>query len=100
MISYCPHCGLTLEHPISDGISTCKNCSRVFDTNPFNRVLAASWMARKQHLISTDKLLQYGFTDIEADLVEKYIIDDCLPHDEFVKVLTDLGISTVYAICY
>ncbi len=100
MINYCPHCGFSLDHPILDGISTCKNCSRVFDTSPFVRVLSASWMARKQHLISKDKLLQHGFKDDEADLVQTYVIENCLPHDEFVKVLLEKGVSDVYQFCY
>lgn len=96
MINYCPYCGFSLDRPILDGISTCKNCSRVFDTNPFNRILSASWMARKQHLLSKDKLVQYGFTEFEATLIQSHVIEDCLPHDEFVKVLTSIGVSTIY----
>ena len=100
MINYCPHCGFALDHPILDGISTCKNCNRVFDTNPFVKVLSASWMARKQHLTSKDKLLECGFTNYEADLVQLHVIENCLPHDEFVKVLIEIGVPDTYQLCY
>ena len=96
---HCPHCGFSLKHPISDGITSCRNCNRIFDTNPLNRVLSAGWFARKSHLRTIDLLLQYGFSFFEADLVYTYVIEQCLPHEEFSKVLLGLGISTKYEIC-
>jgi len=50
-------------------------------------------MARKQHLMDIDLLLQYDYTVEESNLVYTYIIEQCRSHEYFVKVLTDLGIS-------
>jgi hypothetical protein len=93
MISYCPYCGFHIKRPLCNGITSCNNCNRTFDTCPFNRILSASWMARKQHLMDVDLLLQYDYTVEETDLVYTYIIEQCRSHEYFVKVLTDLGIS-------
>ena len=99
MIALCPHCGHHLSKPIVDGITSCKNCNRVSDTSPFNRILSASWMARRQNITEVENLVQYGYKHEEALLVITFVVENCLNHEEFVKALTNLGISNQYQIC-
>jgi hypothetical protein len=92
MIAFCPHCGHRLRQPILHGITSCSNCHRIFDSSALNRVLSASWLARKKQVQSEDALMSYGYTQSEAELVIKYVIESHHTHEEFVRILTELGI--------
>ena len=99
MINRCPHCGHTLKNAILDGITSCGHCNRVFDASPFHRLLAASWIVRRQNLESVEGFIQLGYTKDEAEMVIHFVADKCYSHEDFVKVLTELGISKQYQIC-
>lgn len=96
MIHLCPFCGHVLPHNLKDGIASCLNCSRVFDSTPFNRLLSAGWMVRKEHIYSAERLVSYGFTQEEALLAITFVFENCYSHEEYVKALKNLGVSQVY----
>jgi hypothetical protein len=99
MITFCPHCGHSLPRAIVHGITSCCNCNRVFDSTPFNRILSASWLARRRNVTSADVLVQYGYAKEEAELVMKYVIEECYDHTQFIKTLKELGIAESYQTC-
>lgn len=87
MITICPFCGHRIGRPIDDGITTCLNCTRVFDTSPYHRILSAAWLIRKQNLYNLEAIKgsMEDLTDCELQILEKYVIDDDMPHEEFLK---------------
>lgn len=88
MIKLCPHCGRILSMKLENGISSCDNCCRIFDSSSYHRTLSAAWVVRLWHVYDPYVLkLKFGFSDCEVDLVEQYVIDQGLCHDEFLKVL-------------
>lgn len=95
MILLCPHCGHSLRNVVLHGISSCNNCHRVFDTNPFNRLLSASWLVRKKDIVSEDVLIDYGYSEEESKFVIEVVADNCCNHEEFVKILKEKGVSQV-----
>lgn len=87
MINVCPFCGFH-HRPFNDGISFCDNCSRVFDSSPNNRMYAAAWFCRKNHLLSADTVKEmYGLNDAQTSIVQDLVIDHCYSHDEFIKLV-------------
>lgn len=101
MIELCPHCGHKLKHPILRGITSCNNCNRVCDSSPFNRLLSAAWLVRRQNVTDPDFLVQrYGYDPIAADLVVEFVSECLYGHEDMIKVLEELGIPKVeeYAI--
>lgn len=93
-LQLCPYCGHALPHTIKSGIGTCINCSRVFDTSPFNRLLSAGWLVRRQDICHESQLEAYGFSFEEAVFVIAFVSANGFSHDEFIKVLTKLGVSS------
>lgn len=73
-----------------DGISTCDNCCRVFDSSLYHRTLSASWIARKWHVEDADTLeYKFGFLPEEIKLVCEHVVEKGCSHEEFVKILDD-----------
>lgn len=97
MIMFCPHCGHSLNQVVVHGITSCTNCNRVFDTNPFNRLLSASWLVRRKHIVVEEALMHYGYTREESELVIECVVDNCFTHEDFVKFLKEKGISQSYS---
>jgi ribosomal protein L37AE/L43A len=94
MIRLCPFCGHTLGRKLTDGITTCSGCQRVFETSKYHRLLSAGWVVRKWHVEDVDTLIhKFDFTEEEAEIVYKYVVDGCMSHDEFLKVLDDLDLK-------
>lgn len=92
----CPFCGHVLPHPLKDGIANCLNCSRIFDSTPFNRLLSAAWLVRKHHISDDERVIAYGFKPTEAAIVIRFIAEMGYSHDEFLKALEELGVSKIY----
>jgi len=84
MIKVCPFCGHKLKQIISEGITTCSNCERVFDSCTTNKILSASWMIRKYHFNIDDLNLKSN----EKETINKCIVEQGLSHDEFIDFLT------------
>ena len=97
MLLYCPHCGHQLNCVVVHGITGCNNCKRVSDSNPFNRLLSASWLVRRRHVYDEDALIHYGFTREESTMVLEAVIDNCMTHEDFVKFLKEKGITQFYS---
>jgi acetone carboxylase gamma subunit len=84
---YCPNCGFSLNSYLTDGISTCLNCHRAFDTSKKNRLLSAAWCVRRRNLYDIDELKRYNnLTDKEWEFINHYIINEDLTHDEILKL--------------
>ena len=98
MIVLCPFCGYSLSEKLNDGISTCENCNRVFDSSDRNRILAASWAARRWHLNDAQVLeSKFNLTRDECCLINQYVIQLLYSHDEFSKMLeVSLGVENAY----
>lgn len=89
MIVLCPFCGRSLSKTLEDGISSCDNCLRVFDTSSFYKILSASWVARRWNWEAEAIQAKFDLTNEEISLVCEHVIEKLLPHDEFVKILED-----------
>ena len=71
-----------------NGITSCENCGRIFDSSDRNKLLSAAWMVRREHLCDLD-LIRFRCKLSEDDIafIYQYVVDDGCCHDEFVKVL-------------
>lgn len=88
MIYSCPFCGRTISRVIRDGITTCNNCGRVFDSSSLHKILAAAWLVRLHHVEDIETIkANYELSDEEAAIIKQYIIDLSYSHDEFLKVV-------------
>lgn len=89
MVDYCVFCGFKLGQAIKDdGITSCENCGRIFDSSRENRILSAAWMCRKQHQQYAICLKErYDLSDADVELLQKYVIDQSFSHDEFYAFL-------------
>lgn len=88
MIYTCPFCGKKVSRAIRDGITTCNNCHRVFDSSSFHKILSAAWLSRNHdinHITALQEMCE--LSECEAEIVEKYVINECLSHDELLKVI-------------
>ncbi len=94
MILVCPFCGKEILEALINGIASCGNCKRIFESNTPNKLLAASWLLRKNkyhgisELISDTKL-----SEPEAILVYSLVEDNSYSHQEFEAAIRKLGIS-------
>ena len=89
MITLCPFCGTSLSDKLRDGITTCVNCLRIFDSSDHYKVLSAAWAARRWHLDDASVLQRQPFelTIHEAALINEYVIQLLYSHEEFSKIL-------------
>ena len=89
MIYLCPFCGRNLDYKLEDGITTCSNCGRVFDSSSYHKMLAAGWAVRRWHLYDLEALSKKcNLNPSEADILNYYVIALDYPHDEFCHLLT------------
>lgn len=87
MINNCPNCGFSLQKELSDGISHCKHCNKVFDSSVFNEILSASWQLRKQN-VSLEQLEWQTKLDKDlANFVHYFVCILGYSHDELLKLL-------------
>jgi hypothetical protein len=98
MLSICPFCGHFLSKSLADGIASCTNCCRIFDSSPMNRLLSAGWLCRKKHYDDVEDLVREGFTTEEAELVVEFIVDNQYDPQEFAEELKRMGVSNVYTV--
>ena len=88
MIHLCPHCGRHLVRPIANGITTCNNCNRVFDTCTLHRILSGAWECRRNGHEYVEQIFgKCKLNESEAILVQ-LSIDRDYSHDEFLKHVT------------
>lgn len=90
MIELCPHCGHHLPQSISDGITGCTHCRRVFDSSHFNRLLSTSWLVRRKQISDVETLIQrWGVKPDDAAFVIENVVDECMGQEEFFHFLKD-----------
>ena len=94
MIKLCPCCGFKLKNPLlEEGYRTCDNCLIVFDNSYENKILSIAWVIRNWHIEDLCTLKErFNIQPHEIPMV-KYVIDNCLSHDELLKVLKNQKIS-------
>lgn len=94
MIISCPNCGHNLPNGLVDGITFCENCQSSVDSSRTNRIMSAAWMAIQQKPEDIDRIsVKLKLSEIEAILVEAFILDNCYTIEEFRLVIKELGIS-------
>lgn len=90
-MNYCPYCGLPLDRPLIDGISTCNRCGRVFDSSDKNKLLSASWLVRREHVCDTNVIeFRTKLSKEELAPVLKYVVDQGYCHDDFLKIIDSI----------
>jgi hypothetical protein len=90
MILMCPFCGHQIPRPLMNGMSSCNNCCRVFDSSKINTLLSTAWLVRKKHVNDCQVLVdQYCVEEADAKFVIDNVADGCRSHEEFFKLLKD-----------
>jgi hypothetical protein len=93
VILVCPHCGTQIPEILQDGLASCTNCHRIFESNTFNRLLSASWLIRKNRYHGIDQLISdTKLAEHEAILVYSLVEDNSYSHEDFQKAIKELGI--------
>lgn len=84
MLDICPFCGKRLDRPVSNGITSCQHCLRVFDDCSYYRMLTASWYCRtgriEDAVFAQD---QYELDDEQVKMIQKLVIEGGCSADEF-----------------
>jgi hypothetical protein len=90
MIIYCPFCGHNLPHPLVNGMSSCVNCCRVFDSSKQNQLLSNAWLVRKRDITDAEYLAeQYEIPKEDAELLIEYVADACYSHEDFLAFIQE-----------
>lgn len=88
MIFICPFCGSRLSKPLTDGITTCDHCDRIFDSSSKYKILSAAWWIRKNNIWDiTAVSAAFELDQKESELVDELIINQELSHDEFIQIV-------------
>jgi hypothetical protein len=83
-----------MKHAIRDGITTCDNCKRIITSSVENKLLSAAWNVRNWYIEDIETLQkQCDLSDEELMLVKKYVLEDQLLHEEFVKIVREFVIN-------
>jgi uncharacterized Zn finger protein (UPF0148 family) len=93
----CPYCGSTLYKPVSDGVASCSNCSKVFDSSSFHKILSLYWLFKSYKIRSIEDLPKDYLTEEEIYLANNLIIDNICSHEELYHQLKSQGISRYIA---
>lgn len=86
MIVLCPYCGEKLDKKLTEGITSCDNCLRVFDSSSFHRVLSAFWVVKKWNWCETSIQAKFNLTPEELLIVSELIVNQ-YTYDEFFNIL-------------
>lgn len=87
MIILCPCCGFKLRCPLKNGISSCENCQRIFDSSSFYKLLSSFWMHKNWH-VETDVIKKHcDLTDDEANLIHERVIEKDCNYEELIDFL-------------
>ena len=90
MILTCPYCGHYLPHPLENGISSCVNCCRIFDSCKKNYLLSTAWLIRKRHINDSQYLIeQLGVSEEDAVLLINFVCDKCFSHEDLSSFLEE-----------
>jgi hypothetical protein len=97
MIYLCPFCGHMLPKTLAEGSSTCVNCHRIFDSTPFNKLLSAGWLVRKEKIAEETGLLKYGCSEALSGVAIKLVYEMGLSHEQLIKALKEIGVSQEFS---
>lgn len=87
---FCPFCGHHLASPLLNGMSSCTNCCRVFDSSKQNILLSTAWLVRKRDITDIQYLIDHvGSTHEDASFVIEHVADGCMSHEEFFLLLKE-----------
>ncbi len=90
MLIMCPHCGHHLPQPLIDGMSSCLNCQRTFDSSRRNLILATAWVIRRKNVSGVEYLADhFGLSIDDAEFVSRVVDDECCSHEEFLVLLDE-----------
>lgn len=93
MIVVCPFCGIEIHEALIDGLASCQNCHRVFESSIPNKLLSASWLARKNRYHGVEQLMSdTKLQEHEAMLVYSFVSEGGYSYQEFFSALAKLGI--------
>ena len=93
MIHICPFCGRNISRVINDGITTCNNCQRVFDSSTRNKMQSAAWYIIRNNNDNIDFVADlFKLTDKEKSIVKEHLIDDNYHHDDFCRILKHMDL--------
>ena len=88
MMILCPYCGHQLIRPLSDGMSSCVNCLRVFDSCRINNLLSTAWIVRKRNITDFKYLIdKFNISECDAKFVIESVSENCLNHTEFLNLI-------------
>lgn len=88
MIILCPYCGHQLLRPLLNGMSSCNNCCRVFDSSNKNVILSTYWLVKKRNILDRQYLIDhYNIPEDDADFVVDVAINHQYSYEEFVRIL-------------
>lgn len=91
MLIMCPYCGYHLSKPLTNGICSCVNCKRVFDSSRFNSLLSASWVVKRKNITNPiDLANRCKISEDDANLVINLVNDQCYDFQEFLKILESM----------
>lgn len=89
MITACPYCGHHLPQVLLDGMSSCINCRRAFDSSNKNLLLSTAWVVRKQNISDPEILVnKFDLSLEDAKFVIEFVDEKCYPHEEFQKLIS------------
>jgi len=92
MITYCPHCGHSLDEWLKNGLYRCDNCKRCFDSTDQNTLLSAAWMARCRNIDDIEQMAHLELSDVQKEFIKEFVIEDGCSHDEILQILGRIGI--------
>lgn len=86
MIALCPYCGAKLNKKLLEGISSCDNCLRIFDSSSFHKILSAFWIAKKWNWCELTLQSELNLNSEELLMVSESINND-YNYEEFFQFL-------------
>ena len=87
MIYLCPFCGRDLDRKLHEGITSCQNCERVFDSSSFHRILSAAWAINRWHTHLEKIVEKYCLDALEINILNHYVIGLDYDHEQLLKTL-------------
>lgn len=95
MIVLCPFCGRKLQQPLMNGLSSCNNCQRVFESSKENQILSTTWLVRSKNITDIEHLeCKFGVSREVAEISIKLVDEECLCHEDVVKKLKSLNLDS------
>lgn len=85
---------MEISEALTNGLAFCMHCNRVFNSSLKNRLLATSWLVRKNNYHGLDQLISdTKLSESEAIMVYSFVVENEYSPQEFEKVLKQFGID-------